>query len=120
MYLINAKIARKEGSKPSNEQYLVDALSLTDVEAKLANEFKDIFTFIATCKNIEFTDIFESGAGTYFIIRLISDDMDGKANKEVFLQEADDSDVAKLLFREKVNYGVITDINLTNYMGIIR
>jgi hypothetical protein len=120
MYLINIKISRKEGSKPSNEQYLVDAVNLTDVETKLNNEFRDIPFFITSCKDFKTNDIFENGEGSFFLITLLADDMDSKTIKELYLQEASDNDTARSHFAKNVNYGTIMDIISKQIMGIIR
>lgn len=120
MYLVNIKLSRKEGSKPSNEQYLVDAVNLTDVEAKLNTEFRDMPFFINSCKDFKTNDIFENGEGSFFLITLLADDMDGKTIKELYLQEASDNDTARNHFSKNVTYGTIMDIVSKPIMGIIK
>ena len=120
MYLVNLKVTRKEGSKPLTEQYLVNGLNLTDVEVKLNTEFKDTPIYTVSCKEFKNNDIFENGEGSFFLITLLVDDLDGKTVKEIYLQEAIDNDDARVKFRNNIDYGVILDVVSKPFMGIIR
>ncbi len=120
MFQVNTKVQRSEGSKPSTEVYLVEAISLTDIDIKVNTEFKDIQVSIPACKEMKFTGIFENGEGTFFVIKILVEDLESKTSKEVFVQEAKDYADAEERFKQNVDYGEITDLNLTNYMGILR
>ena len=120
MYQVQVKLQRKEGSKSTSELYLVDAVNLTDIEAKIVKEYKDIFVGISEVKEISFDSIFETGEGTFFDIKIEVEDIDSKIQKERFLQEAKDEVVARKKFKENVDYGEITNFNKTKIMGIIK
>jgi len=118
MYLVNIKISHKEGTKPVNEQYLVEAICLTDIDVILVKEFK--YYAVNSCKNSNYQKVFENGEGSFFEIKLLVDDIDSKVVKEVFCQEAIDNDDARVKFRENINYGVILDVVSKPYMGVIK
>jgi hypothetical protein len=120
MYLVTLKVQRKEGVKPKKEVYLVDAVGFTDIESKVNKEFKEIPITLSACKEVSFTEIFENGKGTFSIIKIVSEDIDSKVEKETFLQEASDLTEAEKLLRESITYGEKTNSNLTDIMGIIR
>jgi len=121
MYQVNCKIVRKEGSKARPENYLVEAISLTDIDAKLNKEFKDMTIEVSSAKILNLQELFETGKdGSFFMIKISIEDIDSKVTKETFIQEASNHTEAEENLRNKIDYGEITDINLTNYMGVIR
>lgn len=120
MYSVNCKVKRKENGKPASEPYLVEAVSLTDVDVKLAAELNGCEYSIVGCKEMKFNNIFTNGHGMFFQIKVTSEGMDGKTIKEQFIQEALDSVEATELFRESIKYGDITDMNLTGFLGVIK
>lgn len=118
MYLVNIKISHKEGTKPVNEQYLVEAICLTDIDVILAKEFK--YYSVNSTKVSNYQKVFENGEGSFFEIKLIVDDIDGKVVKESFLQEAVDNDDARVRFRTNIDYGVILDVVSKPILGVVR
>jgi hypothetical protein len=118
MYLVNIKISHKEGSKPVNEQYIVKAIGLTDIDVILAKEFK--YYSVNSCKTANYLKVFETKEGNFFEIKLIVEDIDGKVVRELFLQEAVDNDDARARFRENIDYGVILDVVSRPYIGVIK
>lgn len=118
MYLVNIKLSHKEGTKPVNENYLVQAICLTDIDVILAKEFK--YYSVNSCKGTNYVKVFETGDGSFFEIKLLVEDMDGKSYKESFLQEAEDNDAARIKFRENIDYGTILDIVNRNIIGVVR
>lgn len=120
MYQVNIKIQRKAGVKATPEVYLVEAVSLTDIETILYEEFKDNVFEVVLCKLVHFVDIFENISGSFFKIDIVVEDLESKTSKELYLQEAENDSNARELFRNSVPYGEIVGINLTNIKGIIR
>ncbi|MCP4255029.1 MAG: DUF4494 domain-containing protein [Candidatus Scalindua sp.] len=120
MYQTQVKIQRKEGSKPANEIYLVEAVGLTDVDFKLRTEFEKLLVAVDKCDTIAFDAIFETGEGTFFKIKVVYEDIDSKEIRELYLQEAADEEQAREYFRKNVSSGEITDFNKTKIMGIIK
>jgi len=120
IYQVNTKVRRKEGAKFTSEVYLVDAVSLTDIETKLILEFGTMEHSITSLKELKLQDIFENGEGTFFTIKVSVEDLEGKVVKEVFIQEASEPNQALTLFKSNIDYGEISDFNQMNYMGIIR
>jgi len=124
MYLVKCKIQRQGHAKPKPETYLVVSDTLTDVEAKisldLAIDWENTHSSISSCTVVKFQDIFENGEGSFFIMKVIVEDVEGKESKESFLQEATDHASAIVHFRNNVIYGELNDTISTNYMGIIR
>jgi hypothetical protein len=118
MYTVNIKRSPKEGTKPVSESWLVAAINFTDVEVKLNTEFK-VFAPIS-CKASNYVNVFETGDGSFFKIKLAVEDIDGKLLKEEFIQEATDNDSARNLFGKNVDYGTILDVVSTNIIGVIR
>ena len=125
MYLVKCKVQRQASSKPKPETYLVISDTLIDVEAKLGlelgiNDWGNTGSSISSCVSIKFQDIFENGEGSFFIMKVIVEDVEGKAFKESFLQEAVDHSGAIAHFRNNVTYGELNDTISTNYVGIVR
>jgi len=118
MYTVNIKISHKEGTKPVNEAYIVEAICLTDIDAILAREFKYYST--NSVKAANYIKVFENGKGSFFEIKLLVEDLDGKTYKESFLQEADDNDDARAEFKNNIDYGVILDVVSRPFLGVIR
>lgn len=120
MYQTQVKLQRKEGTKPVNEIYLVEAVDLTDIEIKVTKEYRSILAGISEAKEVSFNEIFETGSGYFFDIKVEVEDLDSKIQKERFLQEASDEVEARTLFRKNIDYGEITNFNKTKIMGIIK
>jgi len=118
MYIVNIKISHKEGAKPVNETYIVNAISLTDTDIMLSKEFK--YFSVNSAKASNYVKVFETGDGSFFRIKLAIEDLDGKLLKEEFIQEAPDNDAARSLFGKNIDYGTILDVVSTNIMGVIR
>ena len=118
MYLANLKITKKEGSKPVSETHLVKADDLVRLESILKLKLSNFH--LVSCKYINYTEIFETGEGNFFIVKLLADNMDGDIVKETFLQEAFDNDEARHKFRQSIDYGIITDIIQTNIHSILQ
>ena len=119
MYLVNVKIKR-EGDKPVNEQYLVEAISLTDVETKITRDFNGVDLDITSCKVINFTEIFENGEGWFYEIKNEVETIDDKKVVEVYLLEAPENNI--LDFDAAVARGLNAMISYVKkpYKGIIR
>ena len=83
MYLTTIKIKR-EGDKPVNEQYLVEAVNLTDVETKVTRDFQGVDLEITSCKVINFVEIFENGESTFYEIKNQIETIDDKKVVELY------------------------------------
>jgi homospermidine synthase len=118
MYLTTIKIKR-EGVKPVNEQYLVEAVNLTDVEVKVTRNFNDVITIIS-CKEIKFVEIFEGIGEVYFEVKVRTESIDDKKVTEVYIQEAETEPDARTLFGNNVTEGSIVSFVEKPYLGIIR
>ena len=119
MYLTTIRIKR-EGDKPINEQYLVEAVSLTDVDTKIRREFSGVDADITSCKVINFTEVFEMGVGWFYEIKNEVETIDDKKVVELYLQEAIEEDSARRLLKEAVREGEIISFIKKPYKGIIR
>ena len=119
MYLVTVRIKR-EGDKPVNEQYLVEAVSLTDVDTKIRREFSGVDADITSCKVINFTEIFENGAGWFYEIKNEVETIDDKKVVEMYLMEAADDNTAISKWDDLNMEGHIVGFNKKPYKGIIR
>jgi hypothetical protein len=122
MYLVNVKIKRT-GDKPVNEQYLVEAVSLTDVEVKVTDVFQGEEIEIMSCKVINFTEVFDldnEDDNLFFEIKLELKTLDDKVVKELYLQEAIDEPTARRVFTERLIEGDIVSFIKKPYVSIIR
>ena len=119
MYLVTVRIKR-EGDKPINEQYLVEAVSLTDVDTKIRREFSGVDADITSCKVINFTEVFETNGGVYVEIKNEIETIDDKKVIELYLQEGDDVVQAREAFDASVPDGEIISFIKKPYKGIIR
>ena len=72
------------------------------------------------CELISFEEIFETGEGTFYKVKVIFEDISGKEIKGIYLQEASDENMARISFKSNVKAGEITDFNKTKIMGIIK
>lgn len=121
MYLVNVKIKRN-GDKPINEQYLVEAVNLTDVETKITIEFEGEDIEILSCKVVKFTEIFdiEGTADTvFFEIKVKLETLDDKKIVELYLQEAVDEPTARREFGNRLIEGNIISFIEKPYAGIL-
>ena len=119
MYLVTVRIKR-EGDKPINEQHLVEAVSLTDVDTKIRREFSGVDADITSCKVINFTEVFENGEGWFYEIKNEIETLDSKKVVELYLQEASDDRLAREYFRNEVGDGEMISFVKKPYYGIIR
>jgi hypothetical protein len=122
MYLVNVKIKRA-GDKPVNEQHLVEAVSLTDVEIKVTNVFQGEELEIMSCKAINFTEVFDlnnEDDNLFFEIKLELKTLDDKVVKELYLQEAIDEPTARRVFTEHLIEGDIVSFIKKPYISILR
>jgi len=119
MYLTTIKIKR-EGDKPVNEQYLVEAVNLTDVETKVTRDFQGVDLEITSCKVINFVEIFENGESTFYEIKNQIETIDDKKVVELYLIEDNNDESAMDRFRGFIVDGSTISFIKKPYMGIIR
>ena len=120
MYLTTIEIKR-EGDKPCKEQYLVEAVNLTDVEVKIHRDFIGVQDIeVIACKKIHFIEIFENGEGTFYEIKNEIETLDNKKVVETYLLEATDDNSAIVRWDNLNMEGHIVGFNKKPYMGIIR
>jgi hypothetical protein len=123
MYLTTIRVKR-EGDKPINEQYLVEAVNLTDVEVKVASELEGVDLDIMSCKVYNFIDIFEGDPeeerSLFFEIKIKRETIDDKKVVELYLVEAPDEPTARESFGNRLIEGSIISFVQKPYCWIIR
>lgn len=114
------KISVKEGSKSRKEEYIVIAVSPTDIDAIIAKE-KDgeEVTILSTSLKEKLSDdnLIECGSGTFYecVVEFIDD------TSELLYMEAASFDAAKNTLEEKRNTMTqIVSIKRTNIVDILR
>ena len=122
MYLTKTKV--KRGEKSQTEEYIVVADTPTLAEAILTKELEG--TTIEkqqSMSELKVQDVFESGGGTFYEIKLDYPSDDGtKTIRETYIQEEleDSTESVVNKFRTEVNFGTIRSIKELKVLGILK
>lgn len=120
MNIYAVKISFKDGSKTKREEYIVEAVSNTDVEAIITKEKEGIEVTINSTSlkdKLSSDNLIENGNGTFYecVVEFIDD------TSELLYMEAESFDAAKNTLEEKRNTMTqIVSIKRTNIVDILR